>query len=109
MEYVIDNSQLPYILTANTFRWSPSQHASGRRHNEKKRIQEVSEFLLLYGFSVSIFETEIIAIGHGLRVDFNYRETCNNVYKSLSVHKVLPDFSLKKTNITALKKVLNMK
>lgn len=37
---------IPYILTANTYFWSSSSSASGRRYNEAKRESEIESFMI---------------------------------------------------------------
>lgn len=36
---------IPYILTANTYFWSPASNSSGRRYNERKRESEIENFM----------------------------------------------------------------
>ena len=95
--------EIPSILTANTFYWSPSNIASGRRRNEEKRQEEVSNFFKALGFEVQLSSDRVIANlpSKKLEVIFEYSETCGHVYKSLSVYR-----DGKKSNITAIKKLL---
>lgn len=91
-------TNLPYILSAKTYFWTPSSHASSRRSNEKRRYQEVADFFTLHGFT---------KVGDGTfekgdcRVFFSYSESCKNVYKSFSV-----TIKGKKSNSRGLQKYL---
>lgn len=86
--------ELPAILTANTYFWSPSSSASGRRSNEQRRAAEVQAFL----------DTHAAALAAaGVTVDFSYSESCSHVYKSVSIYK----HGVKK-DIRALKKALGI-
>lgn len=46
------SAELPYIIGANTYFWHPSSSASERRYNERKRLDEVSEFFKDQGFTI---------------------------------------------------------
>lgn len=94
---------IPEILTANTYFWKSSQSASGRRSNEIKRQNQVSEFFKENGFEVEINGDNVTATKGELKCVFHYSETCKNVYKLFSIYK-----SDKKSNITQLKKVLGI-
>lgn len=94
---------LPSILTANTYFWSPSGSADGRRRSEEKRQSEVASFFQSAGFTVTRSGDNVNAVGHNLDVDFHYSESCKIVYKSLSVYR-----NGKKSNITAIRKALNI-
>lgn len=80
---------IPMILTANTYFWSPSGNASGRRSNERHRNAEIELF-------ANVFD----AI-RTIRVTGDYRETCSNVYKSMD-YKVMRNGEWKNTNLTGL-------
>ena len=70
--------ELPAILTANTYFWTPSSSASGRRSNEKRYADQVQAFL----------DTHAAALAAaGITVEFSYSESCHNVYKSLAIYK----------------------
>lgn len=86
--------EIPAIMTANTYYWTPSSSASGRRSNEKRHAETVQRFLDTHA--------EALAAA-GVTVEFSYSESCNNVYKHLAVYK-----HGKKSNITALKKALGI-
>jgi hypothetical protein len=79
----------PAIVTANTYFWTPAGNASGRRSNEDRRMKEIEDF----GNAFSTVPT--------IRVSGEYRETCKNVYKSMS-YEVLKNGEWKSTNITGL-------
>ena len=86
--------ELPSILTANTYFWTPSSSASGRRSNEKRHADEVQRFL----------DTHAVALeAAGVTVEFSYSESCHNVYKSVAIYK----HGVKK-DIRALKKALGV-
>jgi len=111
--------ELPGILAANTYFWTPASSASQRRANEKRRYNEFVSFFESKGFKiryedkwtiadldymVSDFdkETGILSFEqHNLEVRFYYRESCHNVYKHLEVY-----LDSKKKDIRAVKKVL---
>lgn len=86
--------ELPAILTANTYFWSPSGSASGRRSNESRHTAEVQRFLDANAEALQ---------AAGITVEFSYSESCHNVYKSLSVYK-----NGVKKDIRALKKALGI-
>ncbi|EJF08890.1 hypothetical protein [Pontibacter sp. BAB1700] len=96
--------QFPDILTANTYRWGSSAHASGRRYNERKRQMEVSSFFEKLGFRVTLGEDSLKATIDKIEVYFTYYETCKNVYKTFTVYR-----DGKKSNITVLRKYANMR
>ena len=96
----------PSILTANTYYWNANASAGGRRSNEKKRLFEVENFFKKIG---------LVAVGNdgskvwgrtrknakiNLEVEFSYSESCNNVYKHLTVLK-----DGKGSNIKSLRKL----
>lgn len=91
--------QEPQILTANTYFWSPSGNASGRRANEERRQNEVAEFFQAIGMSVERSGDNVIGKAGAIEVVFHYSESCNNVYKSLSVTN-----GGKRSNIKLLRK-----
>ena len=81
----------------NSFFWSPSRNASGRRSNERN-------------FQMVPFD---IRIKDGiLKVRPSYRETCNHCYYSLDIYLEYPLFNepsrvvLKKKDIRSLKKLI---
>lgn len=86
--------QLPEILTANTYFWRPGSSASQRRSNEKRHAETVQRFLDTHADAIA---------AAGLEIEFEYSESCNNVYKRLTIWK-----NGKKSNITALKKALGI-
>lgn len=93
---------IPSILTANTYFWSPSGSADGRRRCEEKRQSEVAAFFQSAGFTVTRNGDNVNATGHGLNITFHYSESCKIVYKSLEVYRD----NGKKSNITAIRKVV---
>lgn len=96
----MSNVQIPSILTANTYFWTPSTNASDRRKNEEKKLNEVASFFETLGFEVSNTD-RVIAKKDELEVVFSYSESCKNVYKHLSVTR-----NGKNSNITAIKKLI---
>ena len=86
--------ELPAILTANTYYWTPSSSASGRRSNEVRRAAEVQRFLDQHADAIR---------AAGLTVAFSYSESCHNVYKRLEITR-----NGKRSNITALKRALGL-
>lgn len=92
---------LPSIFTANTYFWTPSSNASGRRRNEEKRQSEVAEFFKSIGFEVNHIGDKVIATHGDIEAVFEYRETCGHVYKSLCVTR-----NGKRSNVSAIKKLL---
>lgn len=83
---------IPDILTADTWFWSPSGSASGRRANEKRRGEEVSRF---------IDENKTALSKAGIAIDFSYSETCTRVYKRCAILR-----DGQRSNITAVRKAL---
>jgi hypothetical protein len=92
----------PAILSANTWFWKPSSCASGRRRSERLRQAEVAEYLRSLGLDVEERPEmdKVVASGHGLEVEFYYRESCTSVYKTLVVRK-----GGKLSNIRALRAI----
>lgn len=83
---------IPEILTANTYFWTPSGSASGRRSNERRRIGEVTAFV----------EANAAALAAaGIEIEFGYSESCHNVYKRCCITR-----HGKRSNITAVRKAL---
>ena len=95
---------LPSILTANTYFWSPSGSADGRRRSEESKQSTVASFFQAAGFTVARNGNSVNATGHGLSVTFHYSESCKIVYKSLEVYRD----NGKKSNITAIRKALGI-
>ena len=87
--------ELPAILTANTYFWTPGGSASQRRSNERRRADEVQCFLDANAAAIQ---------AAGIEVDFSYSESCNNVYKSVAVYQ-----NGEKKTIRALKKALGIR
>lgn len=87
--------ELPAIMTANTYYWTPSSSASGRRSNEARHAATVQAFLDQHAEAIR---------AAGLTVEFSYSESCHNVYKRLEVTR-----NGKRSNVTALKKALGIK
>lgn len=81
--------QIPQIVKANTYFWSPSGNASGRRSNEKRREAEIEAFAGKFAAIPTISITG------------EYRETCSNVYKSMD-YSVMRKGEWKNTNLTGL-------
>ena len=43
--------EIPSIIRANTYFWTPARNAGGRRANEKRHMDEVARWLKREGFS----------------------------------------------------------
>lgn len=91
----------PAILTANTYFWTPGLSADQRRRSEVKRIMEVKSYLEALGFTTQR-QGDSVSATHaaGIEVAFCYRESCKNVYKSLSITR-----GGKRSNVTAIRKL----
>jgi len=89
-----DKPQIPYIMTANTYFWTPAGSASGRRSNEKRRNAEVQAFIEKYREQLE---------AAGIEIDFDYNESCRNVYKRCRITR-----NGKRSNIRAVKKALGI-
>lgn len=85
---------IPEILTANTYFWSPSNSASGRRSNEARRNGEVERF---------IAQNKAALEAAGVEINFSYSESCHNVYKNCTITR-----NGKRSNITAVRKALGI-
>jgi hypothetical protein len=85
----IINIEVPQIVTANTYFWSPNGSASGRRSAERRREAEIENFSI----QLSVIPT--------VRVSGSYRETCSTVYKSME-YQVCKNGEWKNTNLTGL-------
>lgn len=85
---------IPEILTANTYFWTPAGSASSRRSVEKRRNNEVAQFI----------EANQEALNAaGIEINFSYSESCKNVYKSCKITR-----NGKRSNITAVRKALGI-
>lgn len=93
-EKTMSENTIPTIMTANTYFWKPSMSASGRRSNEDRRNREVAEF-------ISANKAALDAAG--IVIDFEYSESCRNVYKQCSITR-----NGKRSNITAVRKALGI-
>ena len=86
--------RIPDIMTSNTYFWTPSSSASGRRSNEARRNREVTAFI----------EANRAALeAAGIVIEFSYSESCHNVYKTCQITR-----HGKRSNITAVRKALSM-
>ena len=89
----VKSINVPTIISANTFLWSPSSAASSRRSNEARRRAEIESFLIEFEL-----HKENGCFTHGtVEVRFCYSESCKNVYKSFEVFR-----AGKKSNIKGL-------
>jgi hypothetical protein len=92
----------PAILTENTYFWRPSGKASARRFASAERRAEVAAWFRSLGLDVE--ETDSYVVGrleaNKIEAKFWYAESCQNVYKSLTVSRYG-----KRSNITALRKL----
>lgn len=93
MSNTVKSVNIPSIVSANTYFWSPSGAASSRRRNEEKRRAEVESFLTECGLS----KKDGSFANDSVEVHFSYSESCNNVYKSFEVYR-----AGKKSNIRGL-------
>lgn len=89
---------IPKILTANTYFWNPAMNASSRRRKEEQVLCEVEGFLKDMGFSVKREGTQVVAKKEEWDVEFSYRESCKNVYKTAKYF-----YLDRKTNLTKFK------
>ena len=92
--------QEPSILTANTYYWSPGRSSSDRRRAEEKHRNKVADFFRSIGMDVTIESGNVIAVKDDIICRFSYSESCNNVYKHLSITR-----NGKASNITQLRKL----
>lgn len=99
-----NTNELPEILSANTYFWSPGSHASSRRGNETRRTGEVANFFSANGFETRNDGETVRASKDGVEVKFSYSESCKNVYKRVQVTR-----GGKRSNISAVKKLLGIK
>lgn len=86
----------PTVLTAKTYFWRPAGTSSGRRANEKRRAEEVGEWLEHYGFTED--GNGAWCRPDGIVVRFAYTESCHHVYKNLQI-----DGGGRKHNLTWLR------
>lgn len=90
----------PHIVTANTYFWRPAGTADGRRANEERRQTEVAAWLRSLGFEV-VRSGDVVRGSRGeIAVEFYYRESTANVYKSFAVTR-----DGRRSNITLLRKL----
>ncbi len=90
----------PRILSANTYFWASSGSASTRRRNEERHQAEVAAYFERLGMTITRSGDYVTGQNCSVRAVFYYRESCKNVYKSLSVTR-----DGKRSNITALRKL----
>lgn len=101
METTISSTVVePSILTANTYFWSPSCGANGRRNNEQRHLGAVASFLQSLGFEVAVDGSRVTGALAELAVEFRYSESCHNVYKHLAITR-----NGKRSNVTSLRKL----
>jgi len=67
---------IPAILTANCYFWTPNGSASGRRSNENRREGEASIFVKALA--------KLTGKKAPWNLHFSYEETCKNVYKTVT-------------------------
>ena len=96
---------IPTVLTSSCYFWRSGQTANLRRSAECKHHLAVQHFLNDIGFTTDIrghltFGDTIMLSGEKIYLEFLYQESCNNVYKRLTIYK---DDEL--TNIRTLKKI----
>lgn len=77
---------IPSIVTAKTYFWSPEGSASGRRYKEKRRQEEIDEFA-----------EEVMKVVPTVKIEGSYSESCRNVYKSMTYY-----VNGRRTNLTGL-------
>lgn len=92
--------QEPAILTANTYFWSPGSIAGTRRRNEAQQFSIVASFFEAIGMKVTRTGHSVIGQKDDIVAEFQYRETCSTVYKSLEVVR-----NGKRSNIITLRKL----
>lgn len=86
--------EIPSIMTANTYFWSPASNASSRRRNEVRHEAEVAEFVRANADALA---------AAGIEIEFDYSESCRNVYKHCTITR-----NGKRSNITAVRKALGL-
>lgn len=79
---------IPSIVTANTYFWSPNGSASSRRSNEERRNNEINDFCAFCNTHVP-----------NILVNGNYSESCHHVYKNMT-YTLIPEN--RQTNLTGL-------
>lgn len=84
----IENAIATNEKYSNSYFFSPSSSAAGRRSNENKFLEQNPDFCLVKGKNI-------------IKVAFTYDESCKNVYYTLTV--IVND---EKKDIRALKKLL---
>ena len=95
------NTDEPTILAASTYFWIPARSADQRRRNETRNTDKVANYLSAIGFTITDqAERYVTAVKDEVDVTFYYKESCSNVYKSLSVTR-----AGKVSNITAIRKI----
>lgn len=87
-----DVIEIPKILCANTYFWTPARTSAQRRTNELRAAREVQAF---------IDKVRSILEQHNMTIEFSYYESANHVYKRVVVRR-----NGRKSNITALRNVL---
>lgn len=92
----------PRILTAPVYFWRPASNASGCRSNEQRHIADVAAWFRSLGLTVRTDSSGAWAQSADgtLLAEFQYNESCNHIYRHLSVWR-----NGKKSNITALRKL----
>ena len=92
---------IPAIIKQNTYFWNSNNAAASRRANEKRRMNEVDNFMLALGFTGG--NGNYVHSELPIRAEFSYSESACNVYKRFSVY--LND---QKKDIRLLKKYFNV-
>ena len=84
---------IPRIVTANTYFWNSASHASTRRANERKNMQAMTDFK----------NTLLSALPENtVFFEYDYSESCKNVYKHFYIYRMDKTGAKKKTNMTWL-------
>lgn len=99
--------KLPKCLTTNYYFFHPASYSYKRRDNEERIIGEAEDFFKKVGFNVtesehSGFTATTTFMEENVKVIFDYRESCRNIYKTFKVFK-----NGKKSNVRTIKGIVD--
>ena len=94
----------PSILTASVYFWKGRGNASSRRRSEEQRISEVACWFRALGMDTEEFSSGCRGTLGAIVAEFQYSESCANVYRHLCV-KVAGQ----RSNLTTLRKLADPK
>lgn len=100
------NIEIPKCLTTNYYFFHPASYSYKRRANEERIIGEAKDFFKEIGFNItqgeySGFNATSTFQEEEVKVKFDYRESCRNIYKTFKVYK-----GEEKKDIRLIKKML---